>query len=81
MKAVLEFNLPEESEEFKNATNGWKAFMCIDEIWNKVFRPAYKHGYSHAKLQNLSERDSEVIEALTELYRDAKKECFDGEYS
>ena len=24
MKAILEFNLPEEQEDFEDATNGWK---------------------------------------------------------
>lgn len=74
MKATLTFTLPEEQEEFKSATNGWKAFSAIEDIWQHVFRPANKHGYSHHKLQNLSERDYEVIDALIELYQDAIRE-------
>jgi hypothetical protein len=75
MKATLTFNLPEEQQEFKNAVDGWKAFMALEEIWQNVFRPARKHGYGHPKLQNLSDRDYEVIEALIDLYQNTKDDA------
>lgn len=64
MKVTLTFNLPDDKEEFDAAMNGSKH----KEAWSKVFRPAWNHGYSHPKLKELSDRDFEVIEALSEIY-------------
>jgi hypothetical protein len=36
MKAILEFDLPEEQEEFDVANNGWKFKSAIWEIDNKL---------------------------------------------
>lgn len=44
MKAILEFNLPEERDEFEDAANGWK---WKDVIWHYLedyLRPLWKHG-------------------------------------
>jgi hypothetical protein len=32
MKATLEFNLPEEAQEFRTAINGWKFKSVLNEI-------------------------------------------------
>ena len=74
MKATLSFNLPEEQEEFENAVNGSKYKWKMDDIWDKVFRPAFKHGYSQAGLTELSDRDYEVIEKLADIYRETIRE-------
>lgn len=34
MKSTLEFNLPEDTEEFKLAQNGWQYKIVIDELDN-----------------------------------------------
>jgi len=34
MKGVLEFNLPEEDEEFNNAQFGWKYKLVIQDMFN-----------------------------------------------
>jgi len=34
MKATLEFNLPEETEEFNDAVNGWKWKVAISTLDN-----------------------------------------------
>ena len=39
MKAMLEFNLPEEQEELNYALKGTQYSDQIDEIYNLVFRP------------------------------------------
>lgn len=81
MKATLEFTLPDEKESFENACNGSKHKDTIEEIWNKVFRPAFKHGYSgkHAdELNKLLQHDNDaireqaerVVEMLSELYQE-----------
>lgn len=34
MKAILEFNLPEETEEHEQALNGWKYQSVLNKILN-----------------------------------------------
>jgi hypothetical protein len=34
MKAILEFNLPEETEEFETASNGWKYKSVLCDLDN-----------------------------------------------
>ena len=46
----------------------------LEGIANLVFRPSWKHGYSHPKLRDLSERDHEVIAALIEIWRECVSE-------
>ena len=41
-KAILEFTLPEEAEEFKLANNGINYFIAIEEFSNYI-RRKYKH--------------------------------------
>lgn len=53
MKATLEFNLPEEQEEFQNAAQAGKMSSAFWAIGNDVFRPARKHGYSDQRLHDL----------------------------
>lgn len=43
MKAILEFNLPEEQEDFEVHTNAWKYKIALDEISNKL-RSLDKYG-------------------------------------
>lgn len=71
MKASLVFNLPEEQEEFNDAINGTKYKVQIEDIWNEVFRPFYKHGYRDEKLNELlsNEAGSYIMEALVQLYK------------
>jgi hypothetical protein len=72
MKSQLIFELPEEQEAFDDAVNGTKYKDQIEEIWQRVFRPAYKHGYSHERLNELanSEEGYELIGLLADIYRD-----------
>lgn len=75
-KAILEFNLPEEREEFEDARNGTTYKIQLDDIWNKVFRPRHKHGYANEilnKFMNTS-TGTKVMDALEELYREAIRE-------
>ena len=43
MKAILEFNLPEEQEEFKDAVNGAKYALALHNIKADV-RSIWKYG-------------------------------------
>ena len=43
-KAILEFNLPDEQEEFKEAVNANRYFIALDEIREKL-RGYLKYGH------------------------------------
>lgn len=81
MKAKLIFDLPEDEEEYQDATNGSKYKIQLDEIWNKVFRPYYKHGYSkeiEELIKDLPEdkNGNTIIDKLADIYNNI---C-DGEF-
>jgi hypothetical protein len=52
MKAILEFNIPEEQEEFEIASNAWKLKSIIVELDNRL-RNVLKH-----------EQDSHTVDEL-----------------
>ena len=43
MKAILQFNLPEEQDEFEVAQNGWKYRRVISDI-DQYLRTVVKYG-------------------------------------
>lgn len=63
MKAILEFNLPEEKEEFEMASNALNLSVALFDIQQEVFRPARKHGYIDEKL-NMLLKNKKVAEAI-----------------
>lgn len=67
MKGILEFNLPEEREEFQMASNAVKYSIAIHDIGNEVFRPARKHGYADQELQQLIEKNPDAAEIISLL--------------
>lgn len=76
MKVHLSFSLPEESEDHEAAINGMKYKLALDEVWEKVFRPAYKHGYNNQELNRLaqSKNGQRLIELLGEIYIEVKND-------
>ena len=58
MKAMLRFDLPEESEEHQTALDGWKWRMVVEQIDN--------HFRSKLKYEDLSEEDDAVYQAVRE---------------
>lgn len=92
VKATLEFNMdePYTRDEFNDALNGTNNKIKLDDIWNEVFRPYYKHGYQDKKLNELLECETfsedeklnetvrehigEVIDKLADIYRDVASE-------
>lgn len=44
MKATLEFNLPEDQEDFQDAQDGAKYKLVLDTLLTEVLRPIWKHG-------------------------------------
>lgn len=53
MRAILEFNLPEDTEDLKRAQLGPKYYGALSEVVERVFRPARKHGYSEGHIERL----------------------------
>jgi hypothetical protein len=63
MIGKLEFNLPEEKEEFLAAQNGMKYKCQIDELYDRVFRPHIK--YEKQLTPNVDRSDElEVTQAI-----------------
>jgi hypothetical protein len=87
IKGKLEFNLEEPSSKlaFKRASNADNAYLALDAMWNELFRPAFKHGYSNKNLQELMDKSGtlidketgetinigyEIVSKLSEIYRE-----------
>ena len=70
MKAILEFNLPEESEEYEITMKAGKMHSALWEISQKIFRPHRKHGYSDPTLYSLAEQPdtNKAIGLLEEMF-------------
>lgn len=62
-KHTMTFNLPDESDELKNAMAGEVYLRALVEISDDVFRPHRKHGYSDPVLKKLCESE-DVIKAI-----------------
>ena len=70
MKATLTFTLPEEQEEFNYASKGHAAFVVLAELGNKLFRPARKHGYDNAQINELIDKIGDDAITLIGLLED-----------
>ncbi len=66
MKVTLEFNLPEEKEEFELMQKANVMSYALERISNEIFRPAREHGYSDDEIQKLIE-ESEKARLLVDL--------------
>jgi hypothetical protein len=51
--ATLRFKLPEEQGEFDTAQKAGSIAAALFDVGQNVFRPARKHGYPEADIQNL----------------------------
>jgi hypothetical protein len=60
-KAYLEFNLPEENEEFKLANEGLKYSCCIDSIKEHLRR---LRKYEDKEVCNIEELENLIYEEL-----------------
>ena len=73
MKAILEFDLPDEKEEFNQATKAGHLVSALDEVKEKIFRPARKHGYNDPTMRELLAKlpngeGEEIIGRLEEMF-------------
>lgn len=78
MKTIIEFS-SEEEEEAKAAIMGmhWKSsyFDLKDSIWDSLFRPRHRHGYSTEIEEAINlmgrVRANELLDLLEEEYQKA----------
>lgn len=56
MKAILEFNLPEDQNDFEHAQKAGLYYSILFEVRNQLLRPARKHGFSDPEIQQLLEK-------------------------
>lgn len=68
MKAILEYNLPEEDEEFQRALKAIDMHLALWDIANDVFRPARKYGYDDEELNNLAKGNEQLIGLLEQKF-------------
>ena len=87
MKARIEFDLSEDTEAFEDFLNSRRNSEVNSQIWERVFRPNFKHGYGK-EIDDIVERcgtsyDEEgeehyngalLIEKLSEIYLDITRE-------
>jgi hypothetical protein len=66
MKGILEFNLPEEQQEFETAVSAGRMKSLLWDISQEIFRPARKHGYSDHRMKQFLDTDGELKEEVAE---------------
>lgn len=76
MKAILEFNLPEDREEYESCIKGQEYYNRIENIWEVCFRPYWKYGFQDKKMNDILETEDGqyLMEKLIELYQSTKED-------
>jgi hypothetical protein len=78
MKGTLEFNLPEEREDFQVAQDGWKYKLAMEEVWDRIFRPRHKHGYGKEIDELLKKEECDkLMDHLEGVYREIVRQILD----
>lgn len=67
-EVILKFNLPEDREDMEQALKAGAMRSALWDISQEVFRPARKHGYSDAGLEQLTQDQIDVIAKLEEKF-------------
>ena len=80
--ATITFDLETEKDDLRLCLEAQRMDYVIELIGEKVFRPARKHGYASAQINELiakiGEDDAtELIELLEQLYHDILNENLD----
>lgn len=81
----VEYDEPKDCEIFKHITNGRKVEDFVEDVWSKVFRPYFKHGYNDVDLNQLitkieqqnPDEFSKVMEKLAEIFQETKGSYYD----
>lgn len=73
---TFEFDMEEEADKIDIALNGQKYKDQMDDVWEALFRPRWKHGYSNADLNKLLENEDvgKAIDMLEKMFQDIRRE-------
>jgi hypothetical protein len=83
MYGTLRFKLPEEQQEFETAVHAVSYRAAVEEIWQKLFRPRHKHGYSQSQINLLLDEEIDpgsaaachaLMDELEKLYHEVVEE-------
>lgn len=66
MKAILEFNLPEEREAFNDAIDAQFNAAKIETLYDEVFRPHLKHDLKLFDGHKLTDIEYKIIQTIWE---------------
>ena len=73
MKAILEFDLPTETEEHQNALNGSRLATILEELDERLFRQPLKYDNFSPSLRevfsNLTEDEKNIVYLTLESLR------------
>lgn len=72
-KVILEYNLPEELEEYELAMNG-KAFERFTTEFELLLRKMYKYDEHPSEQRSLTAEECKLVETIKELYFETKSE-------
>lgn len=67
MKVSMHFNLPEDEDLFKDATNATAMKLALWDISEKIFRPARKHGYPGNQMSKFLDADGQLKPEFVEV--------------
>lgn len=72
MKHMLVFNTddPYQKEELERAMAGGDMALTLSDIRQELFRPARKHGFNDAYLNEINEKHPELFETLEKMFND-----------
>jgi len=70
MKAILEFNLPDEQDEFNTHMKAYTYRMALSDFYNTSIRPRIKYA-------ELSDVEHRLISAIADEFRAAVADCGD----
>ena len=68
-----------DAEELKIYLDAIKNYCFISELYDHLFRPAYKHGYGNEQIDNLITNNEDcvkVVEYLAQRYLEYQAERF-----
>jgi hypothetical protein len=64
-KGILEFNLPEEQDEFETASKAYQYRIALESIYSDIIRSRIKYGYSETTIDELLEKIRDEYNEIT----------------
>lgn len=73
-KAILEFNLPEDLEQYNSMMNAGRLESFIDS-WEREFRNIYKYECIPSLGRDLTIEEKNLIDIIRKIYFDLKQDA------